>query len=55
MKTATKWYTAPMCTEMGISSEGILCESFSNEGFKGMGEGDTAPSYGTGQENNGWY
>lgn len=54
MKTSADMYTAPMCTIMRISSEGILCGSFGSEGFKGMGEDDSAPTYGAGLENNGW-
>lgn len=48
-------YMSPVCTPVEISSEGILCESFRNESFKGMGENDSAPSYGTGLTDNGWY
>ena len=48
-------YESPACTPVEVSLEGILCASFGNESFKGMGENDTAPSYGSGEENNGWY
>ena len=54
MKKQAEVYTAPMCTVIRISSEGILCGSFGSEGFKGMGENGTAPTYGDGLENNGW-
>jgi len=48
-------YESPVCAPVEVFSEGVLCESFGNESFKGMGENDTAPSYGSGVENNGWY
>ena len=48
-------YESPVCTPVEVFSEGILCESFGNESFKSMGENDTAPSYGSGIDNNGWY
>ena len=47
-------YTAPRCNTAEIILEGVLCSSFGNEGFGGMGEGGSAPSYGNGEENNGW-
>ena len=42
-------YIAPAVTLVDISSEGILCGSFGNEGFE-----DNGPTYGGGQDNNGW-
>jgi len=48
-------YESPVCTPVEVFSEGVLCESFGNESFKGMGDNDSAPSYGSGVENNGWY
>lgn len=42
-------YIAPAVTQVDISSEGILCGSFGNEGFE-----DNGPTYGGGQDNNGW-
>ena len=48
-------YKSPVCTPVEVFSEGVLCESFGNESFKGMGDNDSAPSYGSGEVNNGWY
>ena len=48
-------YHSPLCTPVDLSLEGVLCGSFGNEGFNGMGEDGSAPSYGSGVENNGWY
>lgn len=42
-------YSAPALTLVEVSSEGILCASFGNEGFESNG-----PTYGEGQDNNGW-
>ena len=49
-------YESPVCTQLEVSVEGILCESFGNESF-GVGD-DGAKTYGSGIdgiENNGWY
>ena len=44
-------YIAPAVTQVDISSEGILCGSFGNEGFDyDAGQ----PTYGDEKENNGW-
>ena len=42
-------YIAPAVTQVEVSSEGIFCASFGNEGFDLNG-----PTYGDGQDNNGW-
>ena len=42
-------YSAPAAALLEVSSEGILCASFGNEGFDSNG-----PTYGEGQDNNGW-
>ena len=42
-------YSAPAAALLEVSSEGILCASFGNEGFDLNG-----PTYGDGQDNNGW-
>ena len=42
-------YSAPVSTFVEVSSEGILCASFGNEGFDLNGS-----TYGDGQDNNGW-
>lgn len=42
-------YIAPAIIQQEVSSEGILCASFGNEGFDSNG-----PTYGDGQDNNGW-
>jgi len=49
-------YESPVCTQLEVSVEGILCESFGNESFR-TGAGGVN-SYGSGIdgiENNGWY
>ena len=51
----TGGYIAPAVTALEYSFEGVLCASYGNESFKGMGEDDKAPSYGTGIEDFGWY
>ena len=48
-------YKSPVCTLTDLPIEGVLCGSFGNEGFNGMGEDGSAPSYGNGVEDNGWY
>lgn len=53
---STAAYVTPAVTTLQLSQEGgALCGSFENERFKGLGENDTAPSYGTGFEDYGWY
>ena len=48
-------YESPVCTQLEVSVEGILCESFGNESFT-IGD-DGGRTYGSeiGDENNGWY
>ena len=48
-------YCSPLCTPIDFSLEGVLCGSFGNEGFNGIWEDDSAPSYGDGLDDNGWY
>ena len=42
-------YSAPVSTFVEVSSEGILCASFGNEGFD-----SNVPTYGEDLDNNGW-
>ena len=48
-------YHAPQTTSVDLQTEGLLCASFGNEGFMGMGQDGKAPVYGEGVENNGWH
>ena len=48
-------YESPVCTQLEVSVEGILCESFGNESFTYGADGSITYGSEIGDENNGWY
>ena len=55
LQTPLQKYIAPVCTELETHAEGVLCSSisFKNESFV-VGE-DNAATYGSGENNHGWF